>query len=116
MTDTAVSNNRVILDGLWSNNPGIVQLLGLCPLLAVSATLINALGLGLATLLVLTLSNFVVSCIRNVIRPEIRIPVYVLIIALSSSLLLSGCFIFRGKNKCDTCPSFDHHKKKKKKH
>ena len=81
MTETSISNNKVILDGLWSNNPGIVQLLGLCPLLAVSATLINALGLGLATLLVLTLSNFVVSCIRNVIRPEIRIPVYVLIIA-----------------------------------
>ena len=81
MTETTVSNNKVILDGLWSNNPGIVQLLGLCPLLAVSATLINALGLGLATLLVLTLSNFVVSCIRNIIRPEIRIPVYVLIIA-----------------------------------
>ncbi len=81
MTETTVSNNKVILDGLWSNNPGIVQLLGLCPLLAVSATLINALGLGFATLLVLTLSNFVVSCIRNIIRPEIRIPVYVLIIA-----------------------------------
>lgn len=81
MTETTVSNNKVILDGLWSNNPGIVQLLGLCPLLAVSATLINALGLGLATLLVLTLSNFVVSCIRNIIRSEIRIPVYVLIIA-----------------------------------
>ena len=81
MTENTISNNRVILDGLWSNNPGIVQLLGLCPLLAVSATLINALGLGLATLLVLTLSNFVVSCIRNVLRPEIRIPVYVLIIA-----------------------------------
>ena len=81
MIESSVDNNKIISDGLWSNNPGIVQLLGLCPLLAVSATLINALGLGLATLLVLTLSNFVVSCIRNIIRQEIRIPVYVLIIA-----------------------------------
>lgn len=81
MIENSVGNTKIIHDGLWANNPGIVQLLGLCPLLAVSATLINALGLGLATLLVLTLSNFVVSCIRNIIRQEIRIPVYVLIIA-----------------------------------
>ena len=64
MIENSVDNTKIIRDGLWSNNPGIVQLLGLCPLLAVSATLINALGLGLATLLVLTLSNFVVSCIQ----------------------------------------------------
>lgn len=69
------------MDGLWTNNPGIVQLLGLCPLLAVSSTVINGLGLGLATLFVLTLSNLCVSLIRNVLRPEIRIPVFVLIIA-----------------------------------
>ncbi len=78
---TMPQNKKIFLDGIWSNNPGIVQLLGLCPLLAVSATLINALGLGLATLFVLTLSNLVVSSIRNIIRQEIRIPVYVLIIA-----------------------------------
>jgi len=72
---------KIVSDGLWTNNPGIVQLLGLCPLLAVSATLINGLGLGLATMAVLTLSNLCVSLVRNVIRPEVRIPVYVLIIA-----------------------------------
>jgi len=72
---------NIIRDGLWHNNAGLVQLLGLCPLLAVSASVINGLGLGLATLGVLSLSNLAVSCLRNLIRPEIRIPVYVLIIA-----------------------------------
>ncbi|WP_290649913.1 electron transport complex subunit E [Aquisalimonas sp.] len=68
-------------DGLWTNNPGVVQLLGLCPLLAVSNTVVNALALGLATTLVLTASNATVSLIRSAARPEIRIPVFVLIIA-----------------------------------
>jgi electron transport complex protein RnfE len=68
-------------DGLWSNNPGLVQLLGLCPLLATSNNLINGLGLGLATALALAASNVCVSLIRNVVRPEIRIPVFVLVIA-----------------------------------
>jgi H+/Na+-translocating ferredoxin:NAD+ oxidoreductase subunit E len=68
-------------DGLWNNNVGLVQLLGLCPLLAVSGTIINALGLGLATMLVLMGSNAAVSSIRHYVRPELRIPVFVLIIA-----------------------------------
>lgn len=67
--------------GLWRDNPGLVQLLGLCPLLAVTTTFINGLGLGIATLLVLTLSNALVSATRRWIQPEIRIPIYVLIIA-----------------------------------
>lgn len=67
--------------GLWENNPGLVQLLGLCPLLAVSNTVINGLGLGLATMLTLLISNTTVSLIRNHTRPEIRIPVFVLVIA-----------------------------------
>ncbi len=67
--------------GLWDNNPGLVQLLGLCPLLAVSNSVINGLGLGLATTLTLLASNATVSVIRNHTRPEIRIPVYVLVIA-----------------------------------
>jgi len=71
----------IIRDGLWRNNPGLVQLLGLCPLLAVSATVTNALALGLATLLVLLGSNLCVSMIRHVLRPEVRIAVFVLIIA-----------------------------------
>lgn len=72
---------KLTRDGLWTNNPGLVQLLGLCPLLAVSNNLVNALSLGLATLFVVTASNLTVSSIRNIVRPEIRIPVFVLIIA-----------------------------------
>lgn len=68
-------------DGLWKNNPALVQILGLCPLLAVSSTVVNALGLGVATLLVLVCSNVTVSLIRNWVRQELRIPVFVMIIA-----------------------------------
>ena len=67
--------------GLWRDNPGLVQLLGLCPLLAVTSTFVNGLGLGIATLMVLTLSNALVSATRRWILNEIRIPIYVLIIA-----------------------------------
>ncbi len=72
---------RITLDGLWRNNPGLVQLLGLCPLLAVTGTVINGLGLGLATTLTLITANVTVSFIRHWIRPEVRIPVFVLVIA-----------------------------------
>jgi len=67
--------------GLWYENPGLVQLLGICPLLAVTSTFINGLGLGIATLSVLVVSNALVSATRRLIRSEIRIPIYVLIIA-----------------------------------
>ena len=67
--------------GLWAENPGLVQLLGLCPLLAVTTSFVNGFGLGIATLVVLTLSNGLVSATRRFLRPEIRIPIYVLIIA-----------------------------------
>ena len=69
------------LQGIWKNNPALVQLLGLCPLLAVTATFINGVGLGIATTLVLVGSNITVSLVRNVVRNEIRIPVFVMIIA-----------------------------------
>ena len=72
---------RIFLDGLWQQNTGLVVLLGLCPLLAVSGTVVNAIGLGLATTLTLVFSNLAVSLARGVLRPEIRIPAYVLIIA-----------------------------------
>jgi len=71
----------IVHAGLWEDNPGLVQLLGLCPLLAVTTSFINGLGLGLATMIVLTLSNALVSVTRRLIRPEIRIPMYVLIIS-----------------------------------
>jgi electron transport complex protein RnfE len=67
--------------GLWRENPGLVQLLGLCPLLAVTSTFVNGLGLGVATLVVLTFSNVLVSATRRWILAEIRVPIYVLIIA-----------------------------------
>lgn len=72
---------ELAFQGLWKNNPGLVQLLGLCPLLAVTGTVANALGLGLATLLVLIGSNLTVSLIRQWVPKEIRIPIFVLIIA-----------------------------------
>jgi H+/Na+-translocating ferredoxin:NAD+ oxidoreductase subunit E len=67
--------------GLWTDNPGLVQLLGICPLLAVTGTFVNGLGLGIATLLVLVFSNALVSATRRFIRSEVRIPMYVLIIS-----------------------------------
>lgn len=67
--------------GLWRENPGLVQLLGLCPLLAVTTTFVNGFGLGIATLAVLVASNALVSSTRRWIRADIRIPIYVLIIA-----------------------------------
>ncbi len=72
---------KLVRDGFWSNNVGLVQLLGLCPLLAVTGTFINGLGLGLATLLTLVASNTIISMIRTLVRPEVRIPVFVLVIA-----------------------------------
>ena len=72
---------QILADGLWNRNPGLIQFLGICPLLAVSNSLVNGLGLGLATLLVLTLSNLVVSLIRPWVPQDIRLPVFVLVIA-----------------------------------
>ncbi|MEZ8155818.1 electron transport complex subunit E [Vibrio splendidus] len=74
-------HKTLIKNGMWANNPALVQLLGLCPLLAVSSTVTNALGLGIATLLVLVGSNVSVSLVRNHVPKEVRIPVFVMIIA-----------------------------------
>jgi len=71
----------IIRDGLWKNNPALVQLLGLCPLLAVTNTTINGLGLGLATIITLVASNGLVSLLRRQIPDEARLPVFVMIIA-----------------------------------
>lgn len=72
---------EIFKDGLWKKNPGLVQLLGLCPLLAVSSTATNALCLGLATIMVLSLSNLLISLGRKILFKEIRIIIYVVIIA-----------------------------------
>ncbi|MEM6159431.1 electron transport complex subunit E [Erwinia sp. P6884] len=71
----------LLVGGLWKNNSALVQLLGLCPLLAVTSTVTNALGLGLATTLVLVFTNSAVSASRRWVPSEIRIPIYVMIIA-----------------------------------
>lgn len=79
MADKKLS--KLAADGLWHNNPGLVQLLGLCPLLGVSSTTVNALGLGIATILVLITSNVAVSLIRSAVTDAVRLPAFVMIIA-----------------------------------
>lgn len=81
MAATDPTFGQIFRDGLWHNNAGLVQLLGLCPLLAITGTVVNAIGLGLATTLTLVASNVTVSLSRGLLRPEIRIPAFVLVIA-----------------------------------
>ncbi|ORU90506.1 MAG: electron transport complex subunit RsxE [Cycloclasticus sp. symbiont of Poecilosclerida sp. M] len=86
---------NIIKNGLWTNNQAFVALLGLCPLLAVSNTVVNGLGLGAATMITLILSNAIVSLIRNLVGSEIRLPVFVLIIAsvvTSIELIMNAYF------------------------
>lgn len=78
---TAATPRAILEYGLASGNVGLVQLLGLCPLLAVSNNAVNALGLGLATMLALTLTNTAVASIRRLTRRDVRIPAFVMIIA-----------------------------------
>lgn len=85
-TDT-ISYKEIIWNGIWKNNAGIVALLGLCPLLAVSATVVNGVSLGLATALVMACSNGAVSVVRSWVPNEIRIPVFILIIAVLVTII-----------------------------
>lgn len=78
-----VSHSQLWRQGLWSDNPALVKLLGLCPLLAVSNTAINALALGIATTVTLLVTNVSVSLLRAYLMHAIRLPIYVLIIASS---------------------------------
>ena len=71
------SYGQITQDGLWTNNPALVQLLGLCPLLAVTGTVVNALGLGLATMLVLVGSNIAVSMVRNYVPSAVRLVLFI---------------------------------------
>ncbi|HOV05509.1 MAG TPA: electron transport complex subunit E [Kaistiaceae bacterium] len=73
---------RIALDGIWANNVVFSQMLALCPLLAVTGTATNGLGMGLATTAVLIASGFLVALLRRLIEPEIRIPAFVLVIAI----------------------------------
>lgn len=72
---------EIVNNGLWKQNPGVVQLLGLCPTLAVTTTMVNGLSLGLATALVMAASNGSISPVRRYIPDEIRVPVFILVIA-----------------------------------
>lgn len=76
-----MNSREIIGNGLWKQNPGVVQLLGLCPTLAVTSSVVNGLSLGLATAFVMAASNASVSPIRRWVPGEIRIPVFILIIA-----------------------------------
>ena len=78
---STLSYRQIARNGLWKNNPALVQLLGLCPLLAVTSSMVNALGLAIATFFVLVTSNLCVSLIRNFVTDSIRLPAFVLIIA-----------------------------------
>jgi electron transport complex protein RnfE len=73
--------SQTFLTGLWHNNPGLVQLLGICPLLAITNTVVNGIGLGLATLFVFCISNTFISLARHWIPESVRLPAYVMIIA-----------------------------------
>jgi len=81
---------KIAVDGLWANNVVFAQMLALCPLIAVTSTATNGLGMGLATLAVLVISNFVIASLRNIISSEVRIPVFVLLIATIVTLVDMG--------------------------
>lgn len=88
-----MNSKKIITQGLWENNPGLVQLIGLCPLLAVSNTVLSAVGLGIATIFVLTMSNFFISLLRDIIPRFLRLPIFIMIIAtlvISASLLMEA--------------------------
>ncbi|GAB6034223.1 electron transport complex subunit E [Galenea microaerophila] len=87
MNDRFADYREIAQKGLWDNNQALVALLGLCPLLAVTNNTINGLGLGIATMSVLIISNILVSLMRNYVPDEIRIPVFVAIIASAVTII-----------------------------
>ncbi|MDO8990501.1 MAG: electron transport complex subunit E [Sideroxyarcus sp.] len=78
---------RITNDGLWNNNVVFAQMLALCPTLAVTSSATNGLGMGLATTAVLLLSNIIISSVRQLVSPEVRIPVYIVLIATLVTLV-----------------------------
>ena len=78
---------KAVIDGLWKQNPGVIQLLGLCPTLAVTTTVVNGLSLGLATVIVMIIANASISPIRRFIPDEIRVPIFILVIAASVTVI-----------------------------
>ncbi len=78
---------ELAVNGLWKNNSALVQILGLCPLLAMSGSVVNAVGMGVATTFVLIISNLSISLIRNVVSEAVRLPVFVMVIAAAVTLI-----------------------------
>lgn len=74
-------------EGLWGNNPVLAQSLALCPLLAVTTSATNGLGMGLATLFVILTTSVIISTLREIITPEVRIPVFILLIAATVTIV-----------------------------
>jgi electron transport complex protein RnfE len=78
---------RIAKDGLWDNNIVFAQILGMCPTMAVTGSATNGLGMGLATTAVLVAANALVSMVRNIVTPDVRIPVYIVLIATLVTLV-----------------------------
>ncbi|MDD7305176.1 MAG: electron transport complex subunit E [Peptoniphilaceae bacterium] len=76
-----VDYGKILKGGLFTNNPVFVQMVGMCSVLAISSNFTNALGMGFAVIFVLTMSNIVISLLRNFIADEIRIPSFIVVIA-----------------------------------
>ena len=76
-----MNNMRVLLNGIFKENPTFVLLLGMCPTLGTTSSAVNGLAMGLATMFVLVMSNLIISCIKNLIPDMVRIPSYIVIIA-----------------------------------
>ena len=76
-----MSNMKVLLNGIIKENPTFVLLLGMCPTLGTTSSAINGMSMGLATMAVLILSNFIISAIKNLIPDKVRIPSYIVVIA-----------------------------------
>ncbi|HIJ37407.1 MAG TPA: electron transport complex subunit E [Rhodospirillaceae bacterium] len=83
----ADSYSRIIKDGLWENNGVLCQMLGMCPTMAMTTSATNGLGMGLATAFVMATSNLLIAALRGYITQEVRIPVYILIIAAMVTLV-----------------------------
>ena len=81
------SYSQIFRDGLWDNNVAMGQMLGLCPLLAVTTSATNGLGMGIASLAVLLLTNTLISLIRGIVTPQVRIPVFIVLIASAVTLV-----------------------------
>ncbi|WP_106460032.1 electron transport complex subunit RsxE [Anaerococcus sp. Marseille-P3915] len=76
-----VNFGKIFTDGIIKNNPVLVQMVGMCSVLAISSTLTNAVGMGVSVTFVLVMSNLVISLLRNFISDEIRIPSFIVVIA-----------------------------------